>query len=134
MAIRRSRKFHECNLIGAELILNVKVTSSLTWNSPELTRGLWKVLRSEGIKTLTPKSVIKKLKSKGFAAKVERDEVYKGAELFEVDLTTIPDFYHKVPNKKNETTIEVEAFSKKKYKPTQYSFWEEITLANPVFY
>ncbi|MFZ9503157.1 MAG: HD domain-containing protein [Cyclobacteriaceae bacterium] len=43
-------------------------------------------VRPEGIATLEPKSVIKKLKDKGFAAKVERDEVYKGAELFEVEL------------------------------------------------
>lgn len=45
-------------------------------------------VRPEGISTLETKSVIKKLKDKGFAAKVERDEVYKGAELLEVDLTT----------------------------------------------
>lgn len=44
-------------------------------------------VRPDGISTLEPKSVIKKLKDKGFAAKVERDEVYKGAELFGVELT-----------------------------------------------
>jgi predicted hydrolase (HD superfamily) len=44
-------------------------------------------VRPEGIATLEPKSVIKKLKDKGFAAKVERDEVYKGAELFGVELS-----------------------------------------------
>lgn len=44
-------------------------------------------VRPDGIASLEPKSVIKKLKDKGFAAKVERDEVYKGAELFGVDLT-----------------------------------------------
>lgn len=44
-------------------------------------------VRPDGISTLEPKSVIKKLKDKGFAAKVERNEVYKGAELFAVDLT-----------------------------------------------
>jgi predicted hydrolase (HD superfamily) len=43
-------------------------------------------VRPDGISTLEPKSVIKKLKDKGFAAKVERDEVYKGAELLGVDL------------------------------------------------
>jgi len=43
-------------------------------------------VRPEGITTLETKSVIKKLKDKGFAAKVERDEVYKGVELLEVDL------------------------------------------------
>ena len=45
-------------------------------------------VRPEGIATLEPKSVIKKLKDKGFAAKVDRVEVYKGAELFGVDLNT----------------------------------------------
>ena len=40
----------------------------------------------EGVATLAPKSVIKKLKDKNFAAKVERDEVYKGVELMGVDL------------------------------------------------
>jgi predicted hydrolase (HD superfamily) len=43
-------------------------------------------VRPEGVSTLEPKSVIKKLKDKGFAAKVDRDEVYQGAELFGVDL------------------------------------------------
>ena len=43
-------------------------------------------VRPEGINTLTPKAVRKKLKSKGFAARVERDEVYQGAEIFGVDL------------------------------------------------
>jgi predicted hydrolase (HD superfamily) len=43
-------------------------------------------VRPDGIATLETKSVVKKLKDKGFAAKVERDEVYKGAELFGVDL------------------------------------------------
>ena len=38
-------------------------------------------VRPEGIGTLETKSVIKKLKDKSFAAKVERDEVYKGVEL-----------------------------------------------------
>ena len=44
-------------------------------------------VRPDGISSLEPKSVVKKLKDKGFAAKVERDEVYKGAELLGVDLT-----------------------------------------------
>jgi predicted hydrolase (HD superfamily) len=43
-------------------------------------------VRPDGVNTLEPKSVIKKLKDKGFAAKVERDEVYKGAELLGVNL------------------------------------------------
>ncbi len=43
-------------------------------------------VRPEGIAALEPKSVIKKLKDKGFAAKVDRNEVYKGVELFGVDL------------------------------------------------
>ena len=44
-------------------------------------------IRPEGITTLEPKSVIKKLKDKGFAAKVDREEVYKGAELLGVELS-----------------------------------------------
>lgn len=43
-------------------------------------------VRPEGVSSLEPKSVIKKLKDKGFAAKVERDEVYTGAELLGVEL------------------------------------------------
>jgi len=43
-------------------------------------------VRPDGIAALETKSVIKKLKDKGFAAKVDRNEVYKGAELFGVDL------------------------------------------------
>lgn len=43
-------------------------------------------VRPEGISTLETKSVVKKLKDKGFAAKVERDEVYKGTELIGVPL------------------------------------------------
>jgi predicted hydrolase (HD superfamily) len=45
-------------------------------------------VRPEGISSLEAKSVIKKLKDKSFAAKVERDEVYKGAELLGVELTS----------------------------------------------
>ncbi|MEO7989754.1 MAG: HD domain-containing protein [Chryseolinea sp.] len=44
-------------------------------------------VRPDGIASLETKSVIKKLKDKSFAAKVERDEVYKGAELLGVDLS-----------------------------------------------
>lgn len=43
-------------------------------------------VRPEGISSLEPKSVLKKLKDKSFAAKVERDEVYKGVELLDIDL------------------------------------------------
>ena len=44
-------------------------------------------VRPEGIATLENKSVIKKLKDKGFAAKVERDEVYKGTEMLGIELS-----------------------------------------------
>jgi putative nucleotidyltransferase with HDIG domain len=43
------------------------------------------LVRPEGIETLTPKSVKKKLKQPSFAAGVHRDEVYAGAELLGVD-------------------------------------------------
>ena len=45
------------------------------------------LVRPEGVTTLTPKSVKKKLKDKRFAASVERTEVHSGCELLEVDLT-----------------------------------------------
>ena len=45
------------------------------------------LVRPDGVTTLTPKSVKKKLKDKAFAAKVERDEIQKGVELLGVDLT-----------------------------------------------
>lgn len=48
--------------------------------------GACALVRPEGIATLTPKSVKKKLKDRGFAAKVERAEVTAGAELLGVDL------------------------------------------------
>ena len=44
------------------------------------------LVRPEGIRTLTPKSVKKKLKDKAFAAKVERAEVAAGVELLGVEL------------------------------------------------
>jgi len=48
--------------------------------------GACALVRPEGIATLEPKSVKKKLKDRGFAAKVERDEVTSGVELLGVDL------------------------------------------------
>ena len=44
------------------------------------------LVRPEGARTLTPKSVVKKLKQKSFAAKVERQEIRAGAELLGVEL------------------------------------------------
>jgi len=44
-------------------------------------------VRPDGITSLETKSVIKKLKDKGFAAKVDRDEVYQGVALMGVDLS-----------------------------------------------
>ena len=44
------------------------------------------LVRPDGIASLTPKSVKKKLKDKSFAAKVEREEVHAGVELLAVDL------------------------------------------------
>ncbi len=43
------------------------------------------LVRPDGIETLSPKSVKKKLKQPSFAAGVHRDEVYAGAELLGVD-------------------------------------------------
>jgi predicted hydrolase (HD superfamily) len=44
------------------------------------------LVRPDGVETLKPKSVRKKLKDKAFAAKVERAEVSAGAEVLGVDL------------------------------------------------
>lgn len=43
-------------------------------------------VRPDGIHSLTPKSVKKKLKDKSFAAKVDRGEIQAGVELLGVDL------------------------------------------------
>jgi predicted hydrolase (HD superfamily) len=43
-------------------------------------------VRPDGLLSLEPKSVLKKLKDKGFAAKVERAEVLRGVELLAVPL------------------------------------------------
>jgi predicted hydrolase (HD superfamily) len=87
--------------LGEEVIAHAISAHYTKWNVP-YTNRLDKALlacdeltgfivaccqvRPDGIATLEPKSVIKKLKDKGFAAKVERDEVYRGAELLGVDL------------------------------------------------
>ena len=48
--------------------------------------GACALVRPDGIATLEPRSVQKKLKDKSFAAKVERHEVQRGAELLGVEL------------------------------------------------
>ena len=48
--------------------------------------GACALVRPGGLSTLESKSVLKKLKDKGFAAKVERAEVYRGVELLAVPL------------------------------------------------
>jgi putative nucleotidyltransferase with HDIG domain len=45
------------------------------------------LVRPTGIEGMTPKSVKKKLKQPSFAAGVNRDEVYQGADELEVDFT-----------------------------------------------
>ncbi|HEY0742304.1 MAG TPA: HD domain-containing protein [Chryseosolibacter sp.] len=59
-------------------------------------------VRPDGIATLEPKSVIKRLKDKNFAAKVDREEVHKGAELLGVDLTEHIQFIIDVLRKNKE--------------------------------
>jgi predicted hydrolase (HD superfamily) len=43
-------------------------------------------VRPDGIETLEPRSVKKKLKQPSFASGVSREDVYEGAELLGVDL------------------------------------------------
>jgi predicted hydrolase (HD superfamily) len=59
-------------------------------------------VRPDGISSLETKSVVKKLKDKGFAAKVDRNEVYKGTELFGVDLNDHISFIIEVLRKNKE--------------------------------
>ncbi len=49
-------------------------------------------VRPDGIAGLESKSVLKRLKDKGFAAKVERDEIARGVELLGVELATHVEF------------------------------------------
>ncbi len=44
------------------------------------------LVRPDGILSLTADSVLKKLKQKGFAAKINREDIYRGAADFGVDL------------------------------------------------
>jgi predicted hydrolase (HD superfamily) len=48
--------------------------------------GACALVRPGGLATLEAKSVIKKLRDKGFAAKVERHEIEQGARLLQVEL------------------------------------------------
>lgn len=88
--------------IGEEKIAHAISAHYTKWNVPytnQLDKALLAVdeltgfivactqVRPDGIATLEPKSVIKRLKDKGFAAKVDREEVNKGAELLGVDMT-----------------------------------------------
>ena len=59
-------------------------------------------VRPDGITSLETKSVIKKLKDKGFAAKVDREEVYKGVELMGVELQDHITFIIEVLRKNRE--------------------------------
>lgn len=46
------------------------------------------LMRPTGLEGMKPKSVKKKLKTKGFAAGVDRDEIYKSLEIANLDLDT----------------------------------------------
>ena len=86
---------------GEEEIAHAVSAHYTRWNVPYETRldkallacdeltgfiGACCLVRPEGVLTLKPKSVKKKLKDKSFAAKVERAEVNAGAEILGVDL------------------------------------------------
>ncbi|MCU0419100.1 MAG: HD domain-containing protein [Cyclobacteriaceae bacterium] len=88
--------------LGESRIANAIAAHYTKWNQPYETRLDQALLacdeltgfivacsqvRPDGIAGLEVKSVVKKLKDKGFAAKVERDEVYQGAERLGVELT-----------------------------------------------
>ncbi len=60
------------------------------------------LVRPEKLEGLKAKSVKKKLKNKKFAAKVEREEVFQGVEIFGVDLGEHIDFIVSVLYKNRE--------------------------------
>ena len=85
---------------GEDKVANAIAAHYTKWNQPyntTLDKALLAVdeltgfiiacthVRPDGIESLSPKSVVKKLKDKNFAAKVERDEVTRGIELLGVD-------------------------------------------------
>lgn len=59
-------------------------------------------VRPDGISSLTSKSVKKKLKDKGFAVKVDREEIQKGIDLLGVNLTEHIDFIIEILNTNKE--------------------------------
>ena len=86
---------------GEEEVAHAVAGHSLRWGVPHLSaldRALFAcdevtgfvvaccLVRPEGVATLSPSSVKKKLKDKAFAAKVDRDEVRAGAEALGVPL------------------------------------------------
>lgn len=86
---------------GEEAIAHAVAAHSFRWGVPQestLDKALLacdeitgfvmacSLVRPEGIATLAPSSVKKKLKDRSFAAKVDREEVHAGAELLGVDL------------------------------------------------
>lgn len=88
--------------LGEDEIANAIAAHYTKWNKPyntNLDKGLLACdeltgfiiacthVRPDGIDSLAPKSVIKKLKDKKFAAKVDRHEVSTGIELLGVDRT-----------------------------------------------
>lgn len=61
---------------------------------------------------------------------VNRDNYFRPsgffpAELFEIDLEYISDFYHTIETNECEHLIELRDLSDKNYMPVQYSFWED---------
>lgn len=105
------------NRLGAEKIAHAISAHYSKWNVPyttlldkallacdELTGFIIACcqIRPDGIASLEPKSVIKKLKDKNFAAKVERHEVHKGIELLGVDLDGHISFIIEVLRKNKE--------------------------------
>jgi predicted hydrolase (HD superfamily) len=86
---------------GEESIAHAVSAHYTRWNVPYQTQldkallacdelagfvGACALVRPEGIATLEPRSVVKKLKDRSFAAKVERAEVHAGVELLGVEL------------------------------------------------
>lgn len=98
---------HKLNEMGETIIAYAIAGHYTIWNVPrkslldksivaadELTGFIVaaSLVRPTGLEGMDSKSVMKKLKTSTFAAKVDREEVYRGAQLIDMELTDLINF------------------------------------------
>ena len=102
---------HKLNEMGETVIAYAIAGHYTIWNVPrnslldksivaadELTGFIVaaSLIRPTGLEGMDAKSVMKKLKTNTFAAKVDREEVYRGAQLIDMELTDLINFIIRV--------------------------------------